>query len=71
MFPCSVAAQAHNAHNMWIVSPRDNAKDPEACYLRPLPRVVFRDMLELTGMGWLALQSEETQLDRLGGLVDN
>ena len=58
---CSVAAQARIFY-------RDNAKDPEACYVRPLPRVVFRDMLELTGLAWLALQSEETQQpDRICG----
>ena len=38
----------------------------DSLLLRPLPRVVFWDMLELTGLGWLGFESEEKfTFDRL------
>ena len=44
--------------------------DPGAWSFRPLPRVVFRDMLALTGLGWLDSLSDELRfVERLRAAV--
>ena len=59
---CAVVCQAR--------CPWTRAKDDPSGWLWPLPPVVFQDMLELTGLGWLDLRLNELRfIHRLRGVV--